>query len=81
MRMSKSQKFTGQILREKFLYKNLNFFVDKLQSFLYNKENMKKVWSCGYISKVRKMQICLFASSFPAYVVFYRIYKKKHPVT
>ena len=43
MSMSKSQKFTGQILREKFLYKNLNFFVDKLQSFLYNKENMKKV--------------------------------------
>lgn len=46
----------------------------------YAKENMKKVWSCGYISKVRKMQICLFAFSFPAYVVFYRIYKKKHPV-
>ena len=46
----------------------------------YAQENMKKVWNCGYISKMRKMQICLFTFSFPAYVVLYRIYKKKYPV-
>lgn len=46
----------------------------------FAKKNLKKVWSCGYISKMRKIQISLFACSFPLYVLFYRTYKKKYPI-
>lgn len=41
---------------------------------------IRKIWNCEYISKVRKIQLSLFAWSFPVYVLFYHIYKKKHPV-
>lgn len=46
----------------------------------FAKKNMGKIWNCEYISKVRKIQLSLFAWSFPVYVLFYHIYKKKHPV-
>ena len=47
----------------------------------FAKKNLKKVWNCEYISKVRKIQLSLFAWSFPVYVFFYHIYKKKYPVS
>lgn len=46
----------------------------------FAKKNMGKIWNCEYISKVRKIQLSLFAWSFTVYVLFYHIYKKKHPV-
>lgn len=46
----------------------------------FAKKNLKKVWDCEYISKVRKGQISLFAISYPLYTIFYKFYKKKHPV-
>ena len=52
--------------------------IKTIQSFA--RKNIKRVWNCRYISVTRKVQICLFAYCFPAYVVFYHIYKKKHPV-
>lgn len=47
---------------------------------MFARKNIKRVWNCRYISMTRKVQICLFAYCFLAYVVFYHIYKKKHPV-
>lgn len=46
----------------------------------FAKKNIKKVWNCHYISITRKAQIFLFTYCFPAYVGFYQIYKKKHPI-
>lgn len=46
----------------------------------FARKNLAKIWECGYISKVRKGQISLFALSYPLYTVFYAFYKKKHPV-
>ena len=46
----------------------------------FARKNLSKVWKCGYISKVRKGQISLFALSYPLYTIFYAFYKKKHPV-
>ena len=46
----------------------------------FARKNLKKVWNCGYISKMRKIQLSLFSCSFPMYVLFYHMYKKKYPV-
>lgn len=46
----------------------------------FAKENLKKVWHCVYISNMRKIQLTLFSYSFPVYVFFYYMYKKKHPI-
>lgn len=46
----------------------------------FARKNLTKVWKCNYISKLRKGQISLFALSYPAYNVFYLLYKKKHPI-
>lgn len=46
----------------------------------FARKHLAKIWKCPYISKIRKGQISLFALSYPAYVIFYKTYKKKHPV-
>lgn len=46
----------------------------------FAKINIRKVWKCEYISILRKVQINLFIFCFPLYVIFYRRYKKKHPL-
>ena len=43
----------------------------------FAKKNMGKIWNCEYISKVRKIQLSLFAGSFPVYVLF-TIYIKRN---
>lgn len=53
--------------------------ITEVQKFARN--NIKKIMQCQYISKVRKIQILMFAYSFTIYVQFYKLYKKKHPVT
>ena len=51
---------------------------EKVQKFA--KKNLKKVWNCEYLSKMRKIQLSLFAWSFPVYELIYHLYKKKYPV-
>ena len=46
----------------------------------FARKNLTKVWKCNYISILRKGQISLFALSYPAYNIFYMLYKKKHPI-
>lgn len=48
---------------------------------MFARENMMKVLGCKYINKTRKIQIALFAYTYPLYVVFYKWYKKKYPMT